>query len=101
MLLVTGGFPNLNTLATTEVYNYSGDGPGSWRSAGQLPTARYELRAARVGQILHVSGGNGRDEILSFDPVSETWSLAGRMTVGRYFHAVVEIPVAVMAGYCR
>ena len=114
MLLVTGGTfrhpwsSDTDWLDTTEVFPYSSypGGADSWRAASRLPTGRTDLRAAKLGQLLLVSGGvdmeaeGNLDEILAWDSVSETWSVAGRITTGRYAHGVTEVPLAVVADYC-
>ena len=76
-------------------------------SVGRLPTGRTDLRASRLGQLLQVSGGYDMEsdlgylsEILTWDRVSETWSVAGHITTPRYAHGVTEVPLAVMADYC-
>ena len=103
ILLVTGGFSN-GPLDTTEVFPYTGPGAGSWREAGRLPSPREGLRAAKVGDLLLVSGGGdpsiNTDEILSWDSVSETWSVAGHMKTARDLHGVTEVSLAVVADYC-
>ena len=57
---------------------------GAWRDAEPLPTARENLRGVSIGQDFYVTGGEDfnwswQDEILSWDPVSETWAVAGHM----------------------
>ena len=104
ILLVTGGFSN-GPLDTTEVFPYTGPGAGSWREAGRLPSPREGLRAAKVGDLLHVTGGydpdsGDMDEILAWDSVSDTWSVAGHMETGRENHGVTEVSLAVVADYC-
>ena len=90
---------NLNQVA---VYSSGGF---AWREVegGELPSPRSGLRAAMVGDVLHVTGGHlppdqpGRDgpditSILAWDPVAESWQDAGELHVARNYHAVVEIP---------
>ena len=90
---------NLNQVAV-----YSSGGL-QWREVegGELPSPRSGLRAAMVGDVLHVTGGHlppdqpGRDgpditSILAWDPVAESWQDAGELHVARNYHAVVEIP---------
>ena len=40
------------------------------------------------------------DEILTWDSVSESWSVAGHMKTARDFHGVTEVSLAVVADYC-
>ena len=84
---------NLNQVAI-----YSSGGL-QWRevAGGDLPSARYGPRAAMVGDVLHVTGGNDIDynyptSILAWDPVAESWQDVGELNVGRYYHAAVAIP---------
>ena len=82
---------NLNQVAV-----YSSGGL-HWREVegGELPSPRSGLRAAMVGDVLHVTGGHdGNDltSILAWDPDTEAWQDAGELNVGRSDHAVVAIP---------
>ena len=92
---------NLNQVAV-----YSSGGL-QWRevAGGELPTPRWGLKAAMVGDILYVTGGRDRDldtvkktkrndltSILAWDPVSESWKAAGNLNVARSDHAAVAIP---------
>ena len=68
---------------------------------GQLPSPREGLRAALVGDILFVTGGEDEDyneltSILSWDPVAESWQTAGDLDVGRYSHAAVVVPTSLV-----
>ena len=73
-----------------------------WREVkgGDLPSARYGLQAAMVGDVLHVIGGsdgkNDLTSILAWDPVSESWQDVGDLNVGRYLLAAVAIPNSVI-----
>ena len=83
---------NLNQVA---VYSSGGF---DWREVegGELPSARDGLRAAMVGDILHVTGGvYGLTTISAWDPVTESWQDVGDLNVGRQYHAVVSIPNSV------
>ena len=84
---------NLNQVAV-----YSSGGL-QWRQVegGELPSARYMLQAAMVGEVLHVTGGEDNDfnfltSILAWDPVAESWQDAGRLNVARDYHAAVAVP---------
>ena len=99
---MTGGFGGGDRI--TEVFPYTGPGAGSWREAGLLPSPRYALRAAKVRDLLLVTGGtddsSGMDEILTWDSVSESWSVAGHLKTARWAHGVTEVSLAVVADYC-
>ena len=104
VLLVTGG-AYTDYLSSTELFPYTGPGAGSWREAGLLPSARGGLRAAKLGQLLLVTGGaisdsSGMGEVLTWDSVSESWSVAGHMETARSWHGVTQVSLVVMADYC-
>jgi hypothetical protein len=98
MLIVTGGY---ELLSSTEVMEHP---EGSWREAGPLPSARYALRGASLASVFHVSGGddgsNYLDEILVWDAVSETWSLAGHLATARFHHGITEVSLGALGGLC-
>ena len=104
---------------------------GSWRVAGALPSPRYGLKAAAIDGQLYVSkvdksrfvnvwnrsvivdapnqvlGGNEKnteatDEILSWEPISETWSkLDLKLATQRAYHAVTELDLNTISnGSC-
>ena len=87
---------NLNQVAV-----YSSGGL-HWREVegGELPSPRSGLRAAMVGDVLHVTGGaegnSGITSILAWDPVTESWQDVGELNVGRFNHAAVAIPDSVI-----
>ena len=67
---------------------------------GNLPSARYYLRAA-VDNVIHVTGGRDRDNnyftsILAWDSSSESWQHVGDLDVGRCFHAAVALPSSMI-----
>ena len=76
---------------------YSSSGGLDWREVegGELPSARDGLRAAMVGDVLHVTGGfdgNYLTSILAWDPDTESWTGAARdLAAPRYLHAAVAI----------
>ena len=57
--------------------------------------SRYQLQAAMVSDVLHVTGGSDRHHdftsILAWDPVAESWRDVGDLSVARYDHAIVAI----------
>ena len=72
-----------------------------WREVegGDLPSPRCRLRAAMVGDVLHVTGGydgNILTSILAWDPDTESWQDAGELNVGRHFHAAVAVPDSII-----
>merc|ERR1712079_599013 len=77
VLLVTGGFYYINSLSSTEIATYTSSSALSWRivETGDLPSARADLRAAVVENVLYITGGlDGSDyltEILSWDSLQE------------------------------
>jgi hypothetical protein len=102
MLIVTGGVPaGFQPLASTEVMAHP---EGSWREAGPLPSVRPGLLGATLAGVFHVTGGwdvnNYLDEILAWDPVAETWSLAGHLATARYWHGITEVSLAALEGIC-
>ena len=40
------------------------------------------------------------EEILTWDSVSESWSVVGHMETARRYHGVTEVSLAVVADYC-
>ena len=86
---------NLNQVAV-----YSSGGL-QWRevAGGELPSPRIGLRAAMVGDVLHVTGGyddNFLTSILAWDPVAELWQDVGDLAVARSEHTAVVIPLAMI-----
>ena len=116
MLIVTGGEYGGNAMDSTEVafayhlkicpmFNAKVMVYGSqeeWREVGRLPEKRVGLRGATVDGIFYVSGGGDdqhtdyTNQLASFDPVSESWAPAGKLTFSRKWHAVAEIDLSTM-----
>ena len=66
---------------------------------GEFPSARDGPRAAMVGDVLHVTGGqdgNILTSILAWDPDTESWQDAGELNVARSSHAVVVVPDSII-----
>ena len=68
-----------------------------WREVegGELPSPRSGLRAAMVGDVLHVTGGsdgNYLTSILAWDPDTESWQDVGELHVARGRNAAVAVP---------
>ena len=81
-----------------QIATYTSSSALSWRivETGELPSARAELRAAVVENVLYVTGGEDSDgplsAILSWDPFQEKWTHAGDLKVARSDHTAVAIP---------
>ena len=77
---------------------------GTWKDAEPLPAARTSLRGVSIGQDFYVTGGEDldlvQDEILSWDPITESWTVAGHLLFERSNHGVVEVSLDVFAKYC-
>ena len=62
--------------------------------------SRYQLQAAMVGDVLHVTGGedywNDLTSILAWDPVAESWQDVGELNVARDYHAAVAVPFSII-----
>ena len=79
---------------------------GQWREVGNLPSPRIGLRGATLNGVFFVSGG-GEDQhisytndVVAFDPVDETWTLAGHLIATRKWHAVTEIDISNISNNC-
>jgi len=104
MILVTGGWDGYGPVNSTEVLELSDSAKG-WREVGMLPSARYGLRAATLGDILYVTGGDDgsaqdMDEVLAWDGVAETWALAGHLAAPRRLHALTSVPQESLQSFC-
>ena len=78
-----------------QIATYTSSSALSWRivETGDLPSARWGLKAAVVENVLFVTGGVYHlREILSWDPLQEKWTHVGDLKVARDFHAAVAIP---------
>ena len=83
------------------LFDPDSDNNMQWREIGQLPIATYGLRAAVIDNIIFVTGGfNQLDSILAWDPINESWKEEGKLSVGRYKHAAVGIPLAKIQSGC-
>jgi len=103
MLVVAGGADSaLQLIASTEVFNYP-TGTG-WRHANPLPGPRSGGKGVSLAGVVHFVGGavgfSRLSSILSWDPVSETWSEVGQLESARSFHAVAEIPESLVEEFC-
>ena len=101
MLLVSGGWGGDQFQPSTEVMAHP---EGSWREAGPLPSVRYGAVGASLAGVFHISGGwhleHYLDEILAWDPVTETWSMVGHLTTARRYHGATEVDLDNVAGLC-
>ena len=70
---------------------------------GRLPTPRLGLRAAVIDNQIYVTGGGDLydlNEILRWDPSTESWQKVGNLAVKRTDHAVVAIPSSTIESEC-
>ena len=82
--------------------------PGTWKEAGLLPAASSGLKGVSIGQDFFVTGGDldgssgswWKDEILSWDPITESWTVAGQLLFERSNHGVAEVSLDVFAKHC-
>jgi len=106
MLIVTGGFfgGKRGHVETTEVFDFSLGSEGTWREGGPLPTGRNGLRGATIGGVFHVCGGYSKNldltDILSWDSVTESWTMVGEMRTKREYHAVLEVSKESVSQWC-
>jgi len=114
MLIVAGGWDT----SSTELLDYTAatstssatttsttSAPGRWREAAALPGKHSLPAGASVAGVFHLAGGYGDNgavaEVLSWDAVSEAWSVAGAMARPRAGHAMAEVPMALIQHYCK
>ena len=109
--LISGSLERL-LAPNNQVTFYSSGSELPWREleGGELPSARFGLRAALVGDLLYVFGGYGGEKdnperllssILYWDQVALTWQEAGHLSKPRAFSAVVSIPSSVILDFCK
>ena len=109
--LISGSLERLLAL-NNQVTFYSSGSELQWREleGGELPSARFGLRAALVGDLLYVFGGYGDEEdnperllssILYWDQVALTWQEAGQLSKPRAYSAVVSISSSVILDFCK
>ena len=87
-----------------QVSIYTTDIQLEWRKVigGQLPSPRAYLRATAVGNNIYLTGGGQNlNEILSWDPFTESWNLVGNLAVGRCNHAAVAVPRSIISLSCK
>ena len=58
-----------------------------------------------VDNVLYVTGGSDSDyndltSILSWDPTSESWQLAGDLAAARIHHAALAVPSSILKPWC-
>jgi hypothetical protein len=108
LLIVTGGTDHAGERqASTEVYDYTASPLGSWRLAGELPSARSYLAGGTLGGVFYVTGGSsetarGRTEkaVLAWDPAAEAWDPAGELLGPRFRHAVTSLHYSDISTQC-
>ena len=74
---------------------YSGGNQLGWRQTGNLPSARFALRAALVDNVIHVTGGRNNEDkgltsVLAWNSSSDSWEDVGHLAVARSEHAAVS-----------
>ena len=109
LVVTTDSHTNSNS-NSIQVATYTGGSILGWREVegGDLPEARYGLRAAVIDNVIHVTGGRvyiGPDEnnptsILSWDPPTESWQAVGNLAVGRFYHAAPAVASSIIASEC-
>lgn len=108
VLLVTGGRqPGAGPTSTTEVATHTSGVPLQWREVetGNLPTPRNALRATTVDNIVYVTGGRDDNNdylssILYWNAATESWGLAGYLSVARDYHGATAVPSALLSSEC-
>ena len=89
----------------TQVATYTSGVPLHWREVetGDLPSPRRGLRATTVDNIVYVTGGYDGDvlsSILYWNSATESWGLAGYLSVARYHHGATAVPSALLSSEC-
>ena len=110
VLIVTGGKDKGGKpLSSTELLVYlSPEGPTEgWREATHLDTPRYGLRAAKIGQVVYVTGGTRDDgshfydgKIQSWSPDHQTWTREGMVDAANGHDGVTEVLLTDVADFC-
>ena len=92
-----------------QVAIYTGGSQLEWRDVegGQLPNLpSLGLRATLVDGVIFVTGGyhdnTGSEltEVLSWDPLTESWKPAGDLKKWRHHHAAVAITSSILESEC-
>ena len=91
----------------SQVATHTSGVPLQWREAetGNLPTPRGALRATTVDNIFYVTGGQDDNSdylssILYWNPATESWGLAGYLSVARAYHGATAVPSALLSSEC-
>merc|ERR1711962_354143 len=105
-LIVAGGSDtNGDDLRTTEVMDLT-DG-GTWRKSNKLPERRYAGKGANLAGKFHITGGwvedvNGEsNDVLAWEPVTESWELVGHLINARSDHGVAEVDIELVELLCN
>ena len=91
----------------TQVATYTSGVPLQWREVetGNLPSPSYGPKATTVDNIFYVTGGkddNGDvlSSILYWNSATESWGLAGYLSVARYDHGATAVPLSLLSSEC-
>ena len=89
----------------SQVATYTSGVQLQWREVetGNLPSPRRDLRATTVDNIVYVTGGYDGDvlsSILYWNSATESWGLAGYLSVARAYHGATAVPSALLSSEC-
>ena len=108
MVVEGGGWDGSEMLSSTEIYVNS-----AWSSAASLPSPRSFISSATVNNSVFVFGlyiyfklnlisifyffiggydPSQHDDILHYNPVTDSWTQPGEMSTPRAFHAITVVP---------
>ena len=77
---------------------------GAWRFAGKLPSPRYGLGGIKLDGVLFMTSGSDAfgyfDDMLFWDPVTESWNIGGHVGRARERHGVLEVNLEAMENIC-
>ena len=91
----------------SKVATYTSGVPLQWREVetGNLPSPRRDLRATTVDNTIYVTGGEDDNNdylssILYWNSATESWVLAGYLSVARAYHGATAVPSALLSLEC-
>ena len=107
LIVAAGSDSDYQYLSSVELYEYQEGGDSAWRAAAHLlPRALGAARGATLEGVFLLSGGAYRDqdgdkqysdEVYSYIPDSESWTLAGTMEGARDNHGVTVVNLTSVA----